>query len=291
MNIHNAWRLELARQVAPAYAAHPHVRAVFVFGSVGRGWADEYSDIELGAIWSQPPTEEALKTIAESIRVSGRVESSYLEAKQSWSNMYYVQGVRFETAHWTQESIENIIDDVILRFDVSQNFLLFEKQALLAVLQSCVVLDGEELIENWRRRIAVYPEELVVAMVQKHLRFSPFGSREMLAQRNEIPLLYENHNHSIRLLLNLLCGLNRIYHPTFKWTCHLIDEMTIAPPQLFTRMENVYRAAPVEGTRELRCLIEEAFVLVETHLPAIDLTEQRRTFNEPYESWSTAPQA
>jgi predicted nucleotidyltransferase len=289
MNTHNAWRLELARQIAPAYIVHPDVQAVFVFGSVGRGWADEFSDIELGAIWSQPPTEDALKAIADTLNVSGRVEASYLEAKQSWSNMYYVQGVRFETAHWTQQSIENIIDDVILRFDVSQNFLLFEKQALLATLQSCVVVHGAELIETWRRRIAPYPHQLAVAMVQKHLRFSPFGSREMLARRNEIPLLYENHNHSIRLLLYLLCGLNRIYHPTFKWTRYLIDEMTIAPPQLFTRLQKVYHATPVEGTQELRRLIEETFDLVEQHLPDIDLTEQRRTFAEPYESWATEP--
>jgi hypothetical protein len=140
-------------------------------------------------------------------------------------------------------------------------------------------------MRRWRDRVAVYPEGLAIAMVQKHLRFSAFGSREMLASRNEIPLLYENHSHSARLLLNLLFGLNRIYHPTFKWTRHFAAEMKIAPRDFFARLEKVYRADAVSGTRELRALIEETFDLVEQHLPQIDLAAQRAEFAKPYESW------
>jgi hypothetical protein len=113
----------------------------------------------------------------------------------------------------------------------------------------------------------------------------------MLAGRNEIPLLYENHSHSVRLLLNLLFGLNRIYHPTFKWTRYFAEEMTIAPRDFFARLEQVYRDDAVSGTRELRSLIEETFDLVEHHLPQIDLAAQRAEFAKPYESWPQAPDA
>jgi predicted nucleotidyltransferase len=47
MNLNNQWRLEMARQIMPVYAANPKVAVVAVSGSVGRGWADRYSDIEL----------------------------------------------------------------------------------------------------------------------------------------------------------------------------------------------------------------------------------------------------
>lgn len=40
-------RLAIAERAASAYVANPHVDAVLVAGSVARGLADDYSDIEL----------------------------------------------------------------------------------------------------------------------------------------------------------------------------------------------------------------------------------------------------
>jgi hypothetical protein len=284
------WREELARVIAPAFAANPHIETVFIFGSVARGWADRYSDIEVGAVWSQSPTEEELQTAASKAGAERWEIAPYNQAKQSRSIMFYVRGARIESAHWTHEAIDNIIADVIERHDVSQNFLMFEKQATVSALQTGVVLHDTGVLDAWRSKVAEYPEGLAVAMVQKHLRFSSFGSREMLAERNEIPLIHENNSHSVRTLLNLLFGLNRIYHPTFKWTKYLVEEMSIAPPNLFARLERVYQADTVSGTQELRSLIEETLDLVEKHLPQIDLASQREEFAKPYESWAQPPE-
>lgn len=49
------WRLDLARRTGAAYAADPAVAAVYVAGSVARGWADQYSDVELDVYWHEPP--------------------------------------------------------------------------------------------------------------------------------------------------------------------------------------------------------------------------------------------
>jgi hypothetical protein len=87
------------------------------------------------------------------------------------------------------------------------------------------------------------------------------------------------------LLLNLLFGLNRMYHPTFKWTKYFVAEMTIIPPQFFARLERVYRSDPVSGTQELQSLVKETLDLVEKHLPQIDLQAQREEFEKTYESW------
>jgi len=290
MNKDTVWREELARKIAPAYAANPQVEVVFIFGSVARGWADCYSDIELGAVWLQPPTEKELQSAALSAGAERWEMAPYNEAKQSWAEMFYVSGVRIETAHWTHETIENIIADVVERYDVSQNFLVFEKQATVSALQKGTLLHDTGVLDAWRHKVAEYPEGLAIAMVQKHLRFSSFGSREMLAERNEIPLIHENNSHSVRTLLNLLFGLNRMYHPTFKWTKYFVEEMSIAPPHLFTRLERVYQADTMSGTRELRSLIEETLDLVEKHLPQIDLTSQREEFAKPYESWPQPPE-
>jgi hypothetical protein len=57
-------RLAQARAVARVYAAYPDVDAVIVGGSVARGWADRWSDVELGIIWTTLPGERALEDLA-----------------------------------------------------------------------------------------------------------------------------------------------------------------------------------------------------------------------------------
>jgi len=51
-------RLDVAGTVAPIYAADRDVAVVIVGGSVARGTADRFSDLELGIFWSTAPALE-----------------------------------------------------------------------------------------------------------------------------------------------------------------------------------------------------------------------------------------
>jgi len=53
-----AKRRALAQIVAPAYAKNPKVAGVLLAGSVARGIADQFSDIEIDIFWHAPPTDE-----------------------------------------------------------------------------------------------------------------------------------------------------------------------------------------------------------------------------------------
>jgi hypothetical protein len=288
MNTPSLQRLEVARRIAPLYAAEPGVRAVLVHGSVARGWADRYSDVEVVVLWNEPPTETQRQSIAQSAAGTGWECAPFRDVKQSWSEHYFVDGLEIDASHMTVEAVESIIEDVMLRFDVSNDWLVFDKQATVAMIQHAIVLHGTPLIEQWRAQVLPYPRELAVAMVQKHLRFGPFGSRAMLAERGEIPLMYENNCPSTRNLINILFGLNRIYHPGFKWTRQLFQHAPLQPTDFFARLEQVFKSAPVEGTRELRSLIEETFDLIEAHLPEVEIEPHRTRLAEPYRTWPSA---
>ncbi|MGH2415052.1 MAG: DUF4037 domain-containing protein, partial [Microcystaceae cyanobacterium] len=222
MNEHSAERILLAHKIAPAYTSNPKVEAGFVFGSVARNFSDQYSDTELAFVWSQPLLIDELQAAAQNAGAIDWELEPYAETRQAWIEQFYVEGMKIETCHWTRDAIDNIVADVVDRYDVSQNWLVFEKQATVSVIQHAVVLYGEDLIKQWQDRLSPYPKELAVAMVQKHLKFRRFGSQEVLAERCDIPVLYENNCAIVRWLLNLLCGLNRIYHPGFKWTRYLV---------------------------------------------------------------------
>jgi hypothetical protein len=52
--------LALAQHIAPVYFDNPKVRVVMVGGSVSRGCADQYSDLDIGVFWAEPrPTRSA----------------------------------------------------------------------------------------------------------------------------------------------------------------------------------------------------------------------------------------
>jgi Domain of unknown function (DUF4037) len=285
MTEHSVWRISLAHKIAPAFTTNPNVEACFVFGSAALGISDQYSDLELAFIWSQLPSAEKLQAIAQSVGVKGWEIEPYGEAKQAWLEQFYIYGMKVEAGHWARDVMDNIVTDVVEHYDVSQIGLLFEKQATASHLQRAVVLYGEEIIKHWQTRLSPYPKELAVAMVQKHLKFRPFDGQQILTERLEIPMLYENNCAIVRWLLNLLFGLNRIYHPGFKWTRYFVEEMNLKPPDFFSRLEHAFQSDAASGTHELRQLSEETFDLVEKHLPQVDLKQQRETFNRLYPKW------
>lgn len=285
MTEHSAWRISLAHKIAPAFTANPKVEACFVFGSAALGISDQYSDLELAFIWSELPSAEELQATAQSVGVKGWEIDLYGEARQRWLEQFYLYGMKVEAGHWAREMINSIVIDVVERYDVSQYGLLFEKQVIAFHLQRAVVLHGEDIIIQWQTQLSPYPEELAVAMVQKHLKFRPFDGQHILTDRLEIPMLYENRCTITRWLLNILFGLNRIYHPGFKWTRYFVEEMNIKPPEFFARLERVFQSDAASGTHELRRLAEETFDLVEQCLPQIDLKQQRETFNRLNPRW------
>ncbi len=275
----------MAHKIAHAFTANPKVEACFVFGSAALGISDQYSDLELAFIWSQLPSVEELQATAQSVGVKGWEIEPYGEAKQAWLEQFYIYGMKVEAGHWARDTMDNIVIDVVEHYDVSQTGLLFEKQATASHLQRAIVLYGEDIIKHWQTRLSPYPEDLAVAMVQKHLKFRPFDGQQILTERLEIPMLYENNCTIVRWLLNLLFGVNRIYHPGFKWTRYFVEEMNIKPPEFFARLERVFQSDAAGGTHELRQLSEETFDLVEKHLPQVDLKQQRETFNRLYPKW------
>ena len=70
VNVHAAWRMEVAGRAAQAYAGNGKLAALTAAGSVGAGLADRFSDLELDCYWFRPPTD------GERLAPSGRSAAS-----------------------------------------------------------------------------------------------------------------------------------------------------------------------------------------------------------------------
>jgi hypothetical protein len=266
---------------APAYAANPKVAAVLLAGSVARGTADAYSDIELDIFWREPATaEERLAPIA----AAGATLLYQGEDANEWADGFFIGGVKVDTSQFLVATMERWLADVVDHADSE-----IEKQLLIAAVQHGQPLYGAELVAGWRVHAAAYPDALARAMVAQHLEFRPRALLEMFAARDDALILHRGLVEVAQRILDVLMGLNRLYvpHPYHKWLDWEAAQMRIAPPDLAGRLRRILRAEPRSAADGIHQLIEETFALVERHMPDFDTSaaraevEQRRVSEEP----------
>jgi hypothetical protein len=277
----SAWRLALARKISSAYASNPKVRALAVAGSVARGCADRYSDIEIDVYWAEPPSDEERRAVAAQAGATDLLLWPYED--EEWSDNYSVGGVKIELSQFLTTTTEQCLSAVLDDFDTSP-----DKQMRVAAVRYAIPLHGNHLFEQWQARATRYPDGLAFAMVTQHLSFDgTWYAHEMLADRDDLVFLYDLCCNLEKRLLGVLLGLNRIYlpHLRYKWMDHLIADMSIHPRDLALRMKQVFRMAPRTGVRLLQELALETVDLVDVHMPGINTAAARSVLQQRREPW------
>ena len=275
MNQAIAKRVVLAERVALAYAANPKVRAVLLAGSVARGIADRFSDIEIDIFWAEPPTDEHRATPIE--RSGWELLYRHVDENE-WADGFFIEGIKVDTSQFLVSTIDRWLDDALVRADTNPEY-----QVRITAIQHGRPLYGAELIEHWRAQAAAYPEALAHAMVAEHIHFRPHYLLEMLAARDDELILHQDLVAAEQLILSVLMGVNRMYapHPYHKWLDWEVAQLAITPPDLNRRLRRILRDEPRAAVREIHALIEEVFTLVERHLPDFDTSAARAQFGQP----------
>lgn len=287
MNHDNQWRLTMARQIAPVYAANPKVAVVAVSGSVGRGWADRYSDIELDVYWREPPTDEDRQEPIR--RLNGDIINYWPLEDEEWSEDYLVQGVQLDLSHFLAATIEQYLSDVIEGMDTA-----VLKQLRLAGIRHAIPLYGEGLFQQWQTGAALYPDTLARKVVAAALNPDVIGVwylKDVLLARQDWLMLYDILGRMQRYILSALLGLNRMYlaHPGHKWQKKVIAEMTIKPPNLGQRLDAIWQMEPATAVSSLHAILEETINLAEQHLPDLDMARARQAIRRQRRPWDGPP--
>jgi hypothetical protein len=275
MNEAIAKRAALAERVALAYAANSKVRAVLLAGSVARGIADRFSDIEIDVFWAEPPTDEDRTAPIE--RSGWELLYRHVDENE-WADGFFIEGIKVDTSQFLASTLDRWLDDTLVRADVEPEY-----QVRITAIQHGRPLHGAELIERWRAKVAVYPEALAHAMVAEHLHFRPRYLLEMLAARDDVLILHQDLVAAEQSILSVLMGVNRMYapHPYHKWLDWEVAQLAIAPPDLNRRLRRILGDEPRAAVREIHALIGEVFALVERHLPGFDTSAARAKFGQP----------
>jgi predicted nucleotidyltransferase len=287
--------LAVASYIAAAYRSNPNVRAVILSGSVARGYADHYSDLEIGVFWATPPTDAERTTIIE--QLGGEVwslTSSTGDPESVVSEHYGLSSVQLnghtatglvmvDTKHATLACLERCFTDVLEQFDTA-----LSKQILIAAIQDGIPLSGDALLAQWQARVKEYPKLLAIKMIQENLWFGPWFIPRAYVERDDQLVLYQHVIWMQQSLLKILAGLNHCYFPSaeHKWMDALILRFRLVPPNLAVRLKQVFHKPPAEGMQQMLELVQETVQLVEQHCPEVNQTAMFAEHPEITTSWA-----
>lgn len=276
--------LDLARRVTAGYARLPEIRAILVTGSTAEGEADFSSDLDL-ILYYDPELPSA--EVLESLRAEngGTDPNVFYDAREegAFAEAYFVSGVQCQLVHTTvtnwEREMASILDDHTVDTPL--------QKALGGVIAG-IALHGEEVIAEWKRHLADYPDALAEAMVRHHLQFFPlWGLATYLDARDTTIFRYQMLVESAQHLLGVLAGLNRIYYTPFqlKRTHKLAAAMALRPENLADRLENLFRLDPLASAEELRSLIAETLALLDVQMPSIETGALRKRLEWKHKAW------
>jgi predicted nucleotidyltransferase len=265
-------RRAIARRAAEQYAANPAVAAVLLAGSVARGLADDFSDIELDIYWRRAPTEvERVAAAAGAGWEPIRAEKD----EHEWADSYRIDGVKLDASSFLTSTIDGYLSAVLLHADTEP-----ELQVRVTALLQGQPFHGAGVIGAWRDRCSPYPTSLALAMVAKGLALRPRERLEMLVARDDVLVLHRDLVDNLQGLLDALFGLNRMFtpHPFHKWLEWEATLIPLKPPDLVRRIRGLLCASPREAVDQVSALAEETFDLVAAHLPEFQIAPVREAF-------------
>ena len=283
MTPESRYLLDIAeRNAAALVAVDPNITAVLLIGSVARGEADRYSDIDCAVYYREPVAASRFEALRDAALATGGGMHGRGDAESGFVLYAYADGVRCDFAHTTVANWHRDVAAVLERYEADSPY-----QKVLGGVLEGLPLYGEEVCRQLKEAARAYPDGLAKAMVEAHLRFwPPSVMRYMMAQRGDDLWLRESLLAALNAVIGMLLGVNRVYHwGEIKRQDAFLDRLAVAPPDLRARVRRVPCLPPGDAINEVAALLEETLGLVEAHLPDADVAAARARLGRTLEPW------
>jgi hypothetical protein len=253
-------------------------------GSVARGWADEFSDIELN-FWTDeidPWPGERLAWLQSIGAGPIRVHPEVHQTGSRWIDFHY-KGVLIEAGWHSFATCEAVLKR-ILAGEVTDMF----EGYLAESLAHAVPLRGGEHLQRWQTWLETYPDALRRTMIEGGVdrwRVSHLELDAGFILRPDPAAVVGRMDLSLRAVLRTLFAINRQWEPDLrKWIRRWSEPLAIKPEHLADRIHALY-ARPLETASytDYIALIAETLDLVP---PEYDVADVRETVAAVRANWA-----
>jgi predicted nucleotidyltransferase len=249
-------RRVVARRVSDAFAVHPSIGAVLVFGSVALGQVDERSDVDILAI-----CPEELVASDERLAILTRLGAGW--RPNDGGNALFAAGVSdgkiddiaVDMHYQTGSLIHQVLTQVVEQGAITTSQVPFRPYTLAALIQNAwVLLDKDGLVDDWRKYISTYP----IALKRNIIRHFSLRLREYTeglvagAERKLGPSHFIFHlDRAADAAVSILFAVNDMYDPAERRAERVILPRLKLVPDGFTSRFTDILAGPFDDSGAL----------------------------------------
>jgi hypothetical protein len=248
---------ELARECPKTFA-----QEIAVTGSVARGVADAWSDLELTFWAASPPHRAEVETWLRGLGVEQLANGGVTDLDGSeWTTGGW-HGVWVEFGFGAIENVSEAVKHVVAGENLTQASLQFG-----STITSALPVRTSGQLAHWQEALRHYPDNVRARVIAANTQVwaDPHvpGVRWALAARGARPALAQRLIWDMNNLLAVLFAVNRRWEPDHKWTDAAALDLPISPPDLSARLNEVFTLTdPVRSIDTMFTLILETLSLV-----------------------------
>ena len=244
---------------------------------MAKGWADDFSDLELCFCWDSLPSPEIRAEIIRSVQGGSETlfENNPDNPTPIFEDCFTVNGLKIDLWHCTNTGIKTVMEDVLINHDIS-----LAKQGTLLAIKNGIVLQDSLLLQQWRTEI-IFPPALSARIISSNLNVMVNCDLFLHLSRNDLVVLYGLFSGLQKRILQVLFALNDTFYCGVKNMKFAIQALTIKPDTCWDIFCQVYISTPEEATEIINNLMGDIIDMVEQHRPDIDTNAIRKNLKNP----------
>jgi GrpB-like predicted nucleotidyltransferase (UPF0157 family)/predicted nucleotidyltransferase len=255
--------IKKAQPIVKELRLFPETRAITFYGSIGAGYADEFSDIDIMVFCTKVPDKKHTKKIYKKFKI------------KLWPNLTSsIQGFSWDRRDWTIffKEISSMEHDI--KSFLSEKNEWWENQIANYLDRTIIVYDPDNIVKAWKKKIKKYPLwlkrknfskiDLVTTKIEKIFKG---------LQRENLVLIQDALSACLENLIHILYSLNNKLFSSSEWFFKDIKKFRVTPPNCLKKIEAIARldTTLTEKMKLIGRMVEDIEKLCKKQIPSLEL--------------------
>jgi predicted nucleotidyltransferase len=274
MNEASRWRVELARELVPAYSEKDGVRMIGLGGSAARGTSDRWSDLDVVVYWDEID-EEWIESVP--LRSVGLERTDMMNMSPGTCiESYHLEGLKVDFGHVTLAMWEEWLGPIM-----NDNKGDPELIGMVGGFLDSIPLHGETLFREWEARLKDYSDELAEDVIKRNMGIYVKGYlTHQCFERGDLLAFQDGMCSMLKKMISISAALNRKYYSGAepRWIDHHLEGMKFIARELTgDNVRWMLNNPGEESERMLYGIVEDTLTLIAERFPElVDRVEAKR---------------